>query len=299
MLLKKGSSGADVSALQQKLGIHVDGDFGDDTETAVKKFQQAHGLKVDGVVGDETWKALNAPAVSPSANATTGTVTDFNKLVVLVIDTVEGGYYHPAMLDDGRLKTANPGAYATSGETMFGLDRSAGHDLFYSTPRPSNTVKEDVKLIESGAYHYKSDAAAAFWGAIDKANAKTNWKWNYLGGDLNAPLKTLAAQLMKPYFDYLSGKYLGDYAKYVTADARLTFHFAYACWNGPGWFKKFANDIRAAVDAGKKTSDELAAVALHSRLEEGLTPGSAPNALIKQGGEKIKSLFARLGGGNA
>ena len=36
----------------------VDGKFGKNTETAVKKFQAEHGLKVDGIVGVKTWVML-------------------------------------------------------------------------------------------------------------------------------------------------------------------------------------------------------------------------------------------------
>jgi putative chitinase len=67
-VLKQGSSGPDVKALQQKLkdlGFDpngVDGNFGPGTDKAVRAFQQAKGLGVDGKVGPGTQAALNAAA---------------------------------------------------------------------------------------------------------------------------------------------------------------------------------------------------------------------------------------------
>lgn len=59
MVLKKGSRGNEVRALQQALHLYVDGIFGKLTEEAVKEFQRENGLKpVDGIVGDKTWAAL-------------------------------------------------------------------------------------------------------------------------------------------------------------------------------------------------------------------------------------------------
>ena len=63
--LKKGSSGTSVKNLQIKLkelGYYsgaVDGDYGNGTEKAVKKFQKAKGLSADGVAGPATLKAIN------------------------------------------------------------------------------------------------------------------------------------------------------------------------------------------------------------------------------------------------
>ena len=50
--------GQEVEALQRRLGLPVDGDFGARTQAAVKRFQRRHGLTADGVVGPSTWSAL-------------------------------------------------------------------------------------------------------------------------------------------------------------------------------------------------------------------------------------------------
>jgi putative chitinase len=63
-LLKQGSSGPDVTELQQKLkdlGFDpngVDGNFGPGTKAAVIAFQQSKGLAADGMVGPATLAAL-------------------------------------------------------------------------------------------------------------------------------------------------------------------------------------------------------------------------------------------------
>jgi len=63
-LLQKGCSGESVKALQillTGLGCStggVDGQFGANTERALKQFQIAHKLGADGKCGPATWKAL-------------------------------------------------------------------------------------------------------------------------------------------------------------------------------------------------------------------------------------------------
>jgi len=56
--LKKGSKGSAVKAVQAKLKITADGDFGPITEKAVKAYQTKKGIVVTGVVNEETWKRL-------------------------------------------------------------------------------------------------------------------------------------------------------------------------------------------------------------------------------------------------
>lgn len=66
--LRNGSSGSDVTDLQNKLialgyscgSYGADGSFGASTEAAVRKFQSDNGLTVDGIVGTNTLNALES-----------------------------------------------------------------------------------------------------------------------------------------------------------------------------------------------------------------------------------------------
>ena len=87
-ILKKGSKGTDVKALQEflnRLGakLTVDGEFGSATESAVKAFQQKHSLESDGKYGAKTHAALMravAETGAPEQPAPVGTT------VVIVSD---------------------------------------------------------------------------------------------------------------------------------------------------------------------------------------------------------------------
>ncbi|MDR3217025.1 MAG: spore cortex-lytic enzyme [Clostridiaceae bacterium] len=81
-VIKKGSSGADVKAVQTKLknwgyytGV-VDGVFGSQTEAAVKYFQRSNKLTADGVVGAKTAAAMGITlSGSSSSGSSSGTGT--------------------------------------------------------------------------------------------------------------------------------------------------------------------------------------------------------------------------------
>ena len=47
-----------VKELQSALHVGADGDFGPETEAAVRRLQARHGLTVDGVVGPDTWNVV-------------------------------------------------------------------------------------------------------------------------------------------------------------------------------------------------------------------------------------------------
>jgi len=68
MILKLGSTGEEVTKLQELLGVDAIGKFGPKTEAAVKGWQSAHGLTPDGIVGDATWaKMFKQPVAQNTA----------------------------------------------------------------------------------------------------------------------------------------------------------------------------------------------------------------------------------------
>ncbi len=197
----------------------------------------------------------------------------FEEVTAQVILNLEGGYYHPNMLSDGRVKD---GRYGASGETMYGLDRKAG-----------------------GAAINSCAPCLEFWGLIDNNGASRNWKWNYIPPDpLKTQLLNLAVQIMKGIHQRnldsnfpVSGRRVSESEAQVNkeiralieSDGRLQFNFVYASWNGSGWFQRWSREIRRAYVSGKRTSDELAAAFVGLRVY-------STNSLIAQGGRKISDL---------
>jgi len=69
-----GSSGAGVRELQELLNqnganITVDGEYGGETEGAVRQYQQNNGLAVDGIAGDETFNSLRSGSTTSADGA--------------------------------------------------------------------------------------------------------------------------------------------------------------------------------------------------------------------------------------
>lgn len=112
----------------------ADGDFGQGTLSAVKKFQAAYGLEIDGMIGKKTWEALlgeakpveegkkdNVPAPTPSK-------TQFDRQLLLDIAAAEVGYKEKkseSQLDD---REANAG---TANYNKYARDLDAIENYYY------------------------------------------------------------------------------------------------------------------------------------------------------------------------
>ena len=116
--LQKGSKGIEVKELQeilQKQGYYkakIDGEYGNLTEEAVKKYQKANKLTVDGWVGTETCKKLQQLTNNKvEANDTTGTVLKKgktgDKVKQLQQKLQQLGYYTSEVDGDYGTKTVN------------------------------------------------------------------------------------------------------------------------------------------------------------------------------------------------
>ncbi len=213
------------------------------------------------------------------------TLPQFKIITNIIIDRFEGGYYHPDMM------VANPtrfSAYKNSGETMFGLDRHAGHGIFYTTPRKSSDVLINLPNYYNGSYQFRNNASRDFWTLIDSQNARNNWKWNFKGGNLYSQLKALAGEIMFHQYQRYANLYLQTPARNIIEKSPfLMLHFAYATWNGPGRFQNYAKTINNAVANGITNVDELSKMAIKDRLD-------STNPIINSGGKKFAAIYEEM-----
>jgi hypothetical protein len=79
----------------------------------------------------------------------------------------------------------------------------------------------------------------------------------------------------------------------VPTNGKLMYNFAYAAWNGSGWFKAFGERLTAVYEQGMKDPRDLAEYFTNLRVNnEGLIGnkiGGDAYSLIRQGGFKIAS----------
>jgi len=97
-LSKYGSRGTEVRTIQEKLkrwGYYsgsVDGIYGSQTVSAVKKFQKKNGLTVDGIAGTQTLKAMGITSSSLSSSSSNNS-SNVNLLARVVYGEARGEPY--------------------------------------------------------------------------------------------------------------------------------------------------------------------------------------------------------------
>jgi len=228
-----------------------------------------------GGFGGSTYINTGLKADKIIVGPVTKEVKSFEEVTKQVIANLESGYYHPVMLEDGRVKgdkEKNKKVLGTSGETMFGIDRLRGGSI--------NTTA----------------AGSAFWKLIDEADAKNKWPHYFIPKDpLKTELLNLAVQVMKPQFESLFSKYVTvkEVQDLVRSDGRLYFNFIYATWNGPGYFQNFSQQIIKAYNGGQRSAEQLLKVFIDLRLNTRIFyPNTDDNSfnLMKKGGVKIAGL---------
>ena len=160
--LKKGSRGAEVKTLQQKLNLVADGIFGSLTEEAVKEFQKNNGLTVDGIVGQKTWEKLGV-SYNPR---------NIKEIIVHCSATPEGkdyttaqikqwhlqrGFsdigYHYIIYRDGSIHTGRAesvsGAHCTGHNTIsIGVCYIGGMDSANKNPKDTRTDAQKASLLK-------------------------------------------------------------------------------------------------------------------------------------------------------
>lgn len=216
----------------------------------------------------------------------------FEQAAAQIILTNEGGYCCSSMVVDHphnspsspyyRPSTRTPfikdKRYHKSGETMFGLDRVAGQ-------------------LEDPKRHPKSyKDAIAFFKLIDDAKAFDLWEWNYIPPEpLRGQLLFYATKIMKVAFDRNMNNFVpnAQLRALVPTNGKLMYNFAYATWNGPGWFKAFGQRLTAVYEQGMTNPSDLGEYFTNLRVNnEGLIGnkiGGDAYSLIRQGGFKIAS----------
>ena len=218
-------------------------------------------IKDRGVTSKELKELIDKVKVNSSAINVD--VKDWQGMVNLVIDKLEGGYYHPDMLEDGRVRDSR---FKGSGETMFGLDRVAGKN---------ESTREGRE----------------FWEYMDTLSARNNWPHNYMANDnpeVGNKLRVLAGNYIKPLYGQFTKAYLSpEAAAIVNNYAPLTFNFIYATWNGPKWFQRFAKPLNQSVESGNVDPKSLNDLVNQIRFGSG-------NSLISQGAPKVASITKAL-----
>lgn len=184
---------------------------------------------------------------------------DFSTLAITIINKLEGGYYHPDMLRDGRIRDRR---YGASGETLYGMDRKHG-TAFTNTPD-----------------------GRKFWSIIDQSGARTKWPWLHMGGEYENELKKLAINMIKKVYVEFLNTYVKDknIIDFINSNAGLCINFIYAVWNGDRYFKEMADIVVRDYNSNNRDTNLMVSNLIKYRKNH-------TSSLIRQGGGKLEKII--------
>jgi hypothetical protein len=194
---------------------------------------------------------------------------EIKDMVNVIINYIEGGYYHPNMKEKNPQKFR---LFSTSTETLFGMDRYAGD-------------------------WEKTSAGQEFFNILDSEDAANKWSYNYKLEDnpsLAKKLKDLSADMINQRFVENKKRYFSKEAlDIINSDAGLTFNFLYATYNGPLWFQKFASEINEEVASGNTDPKSLLKIAIDTRKN---WTSNKPHVttLIRRTGDKVMGALQKF-----
>ena len=205
MYLAKGATGDDVRKLQQRLGITVDGIFGNETEQAVRNYQSSNGLDVDGIVGNQTWSALNSAPEEQTAATGNESTSGYKSTVPAFepkeYEQSEGVKQAFALIDQHKASMPGEFAWGQQGELDAAVEAwrnredfsyDAASDPLYQIYREQHANLGNLAMQDT------MGQAAALTGGYGNSWAQTVGQQAY-----NSYMKEAAAKIPELYSLYL------------------------------------------------------------------------------------------------
>lgn len=195
---------------------------------------------------------------------------NWETIVNLVIDNLEGGYYHPEMKSS--LKGGDK--MGSSGETLFGIDRVHG---------------ADINKTPSGIKFWNYVDANSGWSPLSEGKPK--WKWLYMPTD-GSLRQYVADMILEAYaLDKRYAKVTKEMEDLINSDARLQLHFIYGVWNGMGNFKNLYDSmVRYINENPNYTMNDLLKNAIAARRAL-----RGNRKVIAQSASAVEKLMSKLG----
>lgn len=244
-----GSRGRDVTELQERLNregysLTVDGEFGKETQKAVRDYQKKKGLVVDGIVGKNTWESLlSAPSATPGDTTGKDILSGVSDETYDILAELEKGYDPSDEVDlaaalRDSIEGMKPGDYVPGfQEELEELYRQLLERRQFSyDPSADAAYQNYAKLYQQAGHAAMSDTlgqAAALTGGYDSTYAQSaaQQAYNAYMQQLTALLPELEQQALRRHqagTDALTGQYEAVLQR--QAQEKADWEAAYEAW---------------------------------------------------------------------